>query len=305
MDTMWCSDCKSMTEVEFDHITGDTVCRECALVIESNSIDETREWNTYPNDSGDNNPVRVGVPTNVLLNHGGLLTVIAKPDGVTSSSSLGRLQNRTSNPDRSLISAFETIATMSDRLGLVEMIKNRANEIYKDFEDKNSMRGRNVVAILAACLHIACHEEGNPHTLNEICSAANGPTKKDIGRAKEEIVKQLGLEMGEPTHSADFVRRFCFNLGMTNRAVNAAQESAQESKKIDLRRSPNSIAAAVISVVTQLSDDKKSIKDVSLVTGVSEGTIRDTFKDLYPHLSKIIPAWYAQEKDIKNLTNKP
>ncbi|KAK3008453.1 hypothetical protein RJ639_013550 [Escallonia herrerae] len=67
------------------------------------------------------------------------------------------------------------------------------------------------------------------------------------------------------------------------------------------QRSPISIAAAVIYIVTQLSDDKKPLKDVAIATGVAEGTIRNSYKDLYPHLSKIIPGWYAQEEDLKNL----
>lgn len=118
MADAYCSDCRKSTEVVFDHSAGDTVCSECGLVLESHSIDETSEWRTFANESGDNDPVRVGGPTNVLLNDGGLSTVISKPNGVTSdflSSSLGRWQNRGSNPDRSLIMAFKTIATMSDR----------------------------------------------------------------------------------------------------------------------------------------------------------------------------------------------
>jgi hypothetical protein len=44
----------------------------------------------------------------------------------------------------------------------------------------------------------------------EICSVANGATKKEIGRAKEYIVKQLGLETGQlvemgTIHAGDFM----------------------------------------------------------------------------------------------------
>ncbi|KAK3008454.1 hypothetical protein RJ639_013551 [Escallonia herrerae] len=47
-----------------------------------------------------------------------------------------------------------------------------------------------------------------------------------------------------------------------------------------IRRSPISIAAAVIYIVTQLSDDKKPyIKDVAIATGVTEWTIRNSYKD--------------------------
>ena len=118
MGDAFCSDCKRYTEVVSDHSAGDTVCSECGLVLESHSIDETSEWRIFANESGDNDPVRVGGPTNPLLTDGGLSTVIAKPNGASGdflSSSLGRWQNRGSNPDRGLIMAFKTIATMSDR----------------------------------------------------------------------------------------------------------------------------------------------------------------------------------------------
>lgn len=118
MADSFCPDCKRPTEVVFDHSAGDTVCSECGLVLEAHSIDETSEWRTFANESADNDPVRVGGPSNPLLADGGLSTVISRPNGASGdflSSSLGRWQNRGSNPDRSLIQAFKAIATMSDR----------------------------------------------------------------------------------------------------------------------------------------------------------------------------------------------
>lgn len=125
-------------------------------------------------------------------------------------------------------------------------LKDRANEIYKKVEDQKSTRGRNQAAILAACLYIACRQEDKPRTVKgnnmtlfrfslllknaspfilckmsskslslkiEICSVANGATKKEIGRAKEYIVKQLELEMGQSVeigtiHAGDFMVSF-------------------------------------------------------------------------------------------------
>ncbi|XVE59972.1 hypothetical protein DITRI_Ditri05aG0089300 [Diplodiscus trichospermus] len=218
MADSFCADCKRPTEVVFDHSAGDTVCSECGLVLEAHSIDETSEWRTFANESGENDPVRVGGPSNPLMADGGLSTVISKPNGSSGdflTSSLGRWQNRGANPDRSLIQAFKTIATMSERLGLVATIKDRANEIYKKVEDQKPLRGRNQDAILAACLYIAF---------------ANGATKKEIGRAKEYIVKQLEVEMGQSMemgtiHAGNFLRRFCSHLGMSNQAVKAGSRS--------------------------------------------------------------------------------
>ncbi|RVW54265.1 Transcription initiation factor IIB-2 [Vitis vinifera] len=124
MTDTYCPECKRYTEVVLDHSAGDTVCSECGLVLEAHSIDEASEWRTFANESADNDPVRVGGPSNPLLADGGLSTLISKPsNGGPSndflSSSLGRWQNRGSNPDRSLIQAFKTIATMCDRLLLL------------------------------------------------------------------------------------------------------------------------------------------------------------------------------------------
>ncbi|GFQ05262.1 transcription initiation factor iib [Phtheirospermum japonicum] len=309
MADLYCPECKRPTEVVFDHSAGDTVCVECALVLEAHFIDENSEWRTFANETGDNDPVRVGGPTNPLLADGGLSTVISNLNGSSGdylSSSLGRWQNRAANPDRSLIQAFKTIAIMADRLGLFATIKDRANEIYKKVEDQKPLRGRNLDAILAACLYIACRQEDKPRTIKEICTIANGATKKEIGRAKEFIVKQLESDMSElvemgTIHAGGFLRRFGSHLGMSNQAVKAAQEAVQKSGELDIRRSPISVAAAIIYIITQLSDDKKILKDISLATGVAENTIRNSYKDLYPFALKIVPAWYANEDDLRQL----
>lgn len=116
-----CPECKRATEVVLDHSAGDTVCSECGLVLEAHSIDETSEWRTFANESGDNDPVRVGGISNPLLSDGGLSTVISsRPNNANGGSDflgsgLGRWQSRGSNPDRSLLQAFKAIASMSER----------------------------------------------------------------------------------------------------------------------------------------------------------------------------------------------
>lgn len=103
-----------------------------------------------------------------------------------------------------------------------------------------------------------------------MCFVANGATKKEIGRAKEFIVKLLEGEMGSEMgtiHAADYMvsfvlrsfcslyllmdlhchvqfsfsssqRRFCSNLGMTNQEVKAAQEVVMKSEDLDIRSVP-------------------------------------------------------------------
>lgn len=220
-DDLFCSDCKRETELVFDYSSGDTICSECGLVLEDHYIQETTEWRTFANNesAGDKDPNRVGGATNPLFADGGLSTTIAKPKGGRAASSLDvqwpkHGWNSFSNAEHNrLMMAFGAITTMSERLGLVAIINDRAKELYKRVEDQKSSRGKNQEALMAACLYIACKQEDKPRTVKEICSANGAITKKEIGRAKEYIVKQLGLEKGQSVemgtiHAGDFMVSF-------------------------------------------------------------------------------------------------
>lgn len=39
-----------------------------------------------------------------------------------------------------------------------------------------------------------------------------------------------------------------------------------------------------------------------MAAAIAEGTIKYAYRDLYPHAEKIIPEWYAKERDLKILS---
>jgi len=72
-------------------------------------------------------------------------------------------------------------------------------------------------------------------------------------------------------------------------------------------RSPLSVAAACIYTASHFMGQPKSPKDISQVAGVSDGTIRNAYKLIYPKREKLIdPEWLVKGKggivgDLKNL----
>ncbi|XP_071722843.1 transcription initiation factor IIB-2-like [Rutidosis leptorrhynchoides] len=309
-----CLECKKDTEVIVDHMSGDVICSECGLVFNSHYIEDSAEWRTFADDgNNDRDPNRVGAATNPFLD-GNLTTVIVNPKSISPSNSMLRFKNaQISNPDKPLLSNFETLATIADRLGLVATIKNRACQIYKEVEEKKCLRGRKILSVIAACLHLASKEEKLTRTFKEISEAtANGISTKEILKAEKMIEKETGINVNKIVSSnngggtgqhnygvEDLVRRFCSNLGMGHLAIKAVQEAYQKSEAIDIRRNPHSILAAIIYAVSQLTDDnKQKIRDVARIAGVAEGTIRKCLRDLNPDFPKLIPAWFAQPQDI-------
>ena len=90
--------------------------------------------------------------------------------------------------DRTLINAFKTISEMADRINLPKTIIDRANNLFKMVHDGKNLKGRANDAIAAACLYIACRQEGVPRTFKEIV-AVSTVSKKEIGRCFKLILK--------------------------------------------------------------------------------------------------------------------
>ncbi|MCL7025868.1 hypothetical protein MKW94_017464 [Papaver nudicaule] len=307
-ETYYCSDCKRFAPMVSDRFryrvgvptvsddsAGDTICVNCGLILEPHSINETSEGRTFANESVDNDPHRVGEKSN----GGGLTT---KPKGGGGENRIGR-NVKMQDPDKSLFEAFKAIGIMSERLGLVSTIKDLANEIYMEVGDVKSSKGKNKDALVAACLYVACKKEGNSRTIKEIWGVANGATRKGIGRAIDHINKHLEEDVreGVSVNAGDYLRHFCSHLGMNSRAVKAAQEAFEKTAEFDFRRSPITVAASVLFMITQVSEERKLILDVSAATGVAENTIKKSYKEIYPYASLLVPAWFANKKDLMML----
>lgn len=111
----FCQECKAFTQTVLDRSTGDTVCTECALVVDHHYVDLTSEWRVFADDTDGEDKVRVGGASNPLLgDEGGLApTLISKTNGKPALFSVARAQ--ANDPHRALIQAFGTISAMANR----------------------------------------------------------------------------------------------------------------------------------------------------------------------------------------------
>ncbi|GJM89641.1 hypothetical protein PR202_ga05849 [Eleusine coracana subsp. coracana] len=294
----FCPDCRRATEVILDHSTGDTICTECALVLEAHYIDEGSEWRNFADDGGgeDRDPSRVGGPTDPFLKENHLITRIVVPGPFKAKDGGAALPRMRivgePDPESTLVEAFHGIADMAERLGLVATIRDRAKEVYKRMDEaRQCPRGKKRDVFYAACLYVACRNEGKPRTYKELATAtcAGPAAKKDIGKLTTVIKKVLGEEEGQimdigVVRAADYLRRFCSRLGMGNQEMRAAEEATRRLEDgLDVRRNPESIAAAISYMVVQRAGAKRTVRDVAMATGVAEGTIKEAHKDLIPH----------------------
>lgn len=344
-----CPDCGGYQFVE-DHSAGDVVCKGCGLVVEAHIIDERSEWRTFSDkDKEGADPNRVGGPSNPLLGGSALTTMIGKLPGgdAAGTYALQRLHARSNNPERTLANAFKEIADLCERLSLQDNIRDKACAICKDVTEYKNMKSRGARPLYAACIYVACRQEGVPRTFKEIYAAVPDVAKKDIARSYQDIFQMLRdqaqAKLGDSTvtaaarlapgvHPADYMRRWCSQLGMTQQesraCVEAAERAMPREERLDVGpqahhawsgKSPISIASAIIFTIAQLQSKKRAkaqaaagggaaaggnaqagsqpedigLQDITIISGVALTTIMALYRDMYNSLDEIVPSWYA------------
>ncbi|XP_077986782.1 transcription initiation factor IIB-like [Glandiceps talaboti] len=276
-----------------DYHAGDMICSECGLVVGDRVIDVGSEWRTFSNDKAQKDPSRVGEAENTLLSGSNLSTIIGKPSGAGGYNDDGSVKyhnKRTMNSsDRALLTAFKEIAQMADRINLPKTIVDRTNTLFKQVHEQRTLRGRSNDAIAAACLYIACRQEGVPRTFKEIC-AISRVSKKEIGRCFKEILKALETSVDLIT-TGDFMSRFCSKLGLPTHVQRAATHIARKAVEMDLvpGRSPISVAAAAIYLASQASEERRSQKEIGDIAGVADVTIRQSYRLIFPKAIDLFP----------------
>jgi transcription initiation factor TFIIB len=225
------------------------------------------------------------------------------------------------------VSAYKEIGAMSDAIGLPKVVSDIAKQLYKKVEDSKQLKGKTIQSIIAACIFIACRQANVPRTFKEICALTKVP-KNEIGRVYKIIEKNLvastqataaanGVDMPSAnqaaphnptelqytpttsTNAADLMIRFCNRLGLPPSVqatcVELARRMADQGTLAG--RSPISIAAAGIFFVSWLVGKGKSAKEVGDAAGVSEGTVRNSYKLIWADKEKLVePRWIESGK---------
>ena len=198
MENVWCHECKESAIVLDDHNSGDLVCTQCGLVLQSHFVDEKPDWRTFELDYFSKDPSRAECSKSIFShNNAELFTTISIANGfvglsANKSSDITCLNEKHCLGNGILIEGFEVISTIADKLGLVKTIKSRATHIYKNMKDCNSIHGQSNNVLATSCLYIACRMENNPQTFKEIVGGATFYTKiREISRTSKKIWEEL------------------------------------------------------------------------------------------------------------------
>eukprot|EP00920_Eleutheroschizon_duboscqi_P004135 GHVT01009572.1.p1 GENE.GHVT01009572.1~~GHVT01009572.1.p1 ORF type:complete len:424 (+),score=70.54 GHVT01009572.1:632-1903(+) len=294
-----CHICRDGGQVVLDQISGDQLCRNCGLILESKILSEEQEWRNFSGDSGvgSGDRSRVGEAVDTWLQDG-----IGGTTMLGGSKRLLQLNESTTSVgtnDRLLKSAFANLRLVAEALNLRDNVIETAKDIAKDLLDTGALKSRNTLLNMLAVVYLACREAGVHRSLKEMTVYDQCLTERELGKAVNTVKKllpsRLGISSAADT-AAKMSLRFCSRLQLSIQLADMAEYIAgRASKMIVAAHRPNSLAAAAILLVVQLSsrsemaDKLPRASDISAVTGASANTIYSVFRDLLSVAEHLLP----------------
>jgi transcription initiation factor TFIIB len=303
-----CPDCKDSGDVIEDYAHGNYVCRNCGLIVGDPIISDGTEWRTFEQDNSSKQDMnRVGDRENELLSQFGLSTVI----GDAGRTGLSKTQNRgaMTQAHRNLLAGFKKIETIAGTFQLPMTIIDRAKELYKRVEDSKEIKKKGD-AVVAACVFIACKQEKVARTIKEMCAVAD-VRMKDLSRCFTKIkalklYKKPGGKIAGASASEQIMARFASTLKLSHAITKAAVFIVQKAQELGLGsgKKPATLSGAALYLACALSNEKKSVDDISKVCGMSTSTIRKCYlEDFFPRRIELVDPTYASKYTVASLSS--
>ena len=287
-----CPECGS-NHLSKDYSRAELVCRNCGFVLDENMIDQGPEWRAFDSEQREKR-ARTGAPMSYTIHDKGLSAMIGwknrdsygKSIPTRNRAQIYRLRKwarriRISNAtERSLAIAFSELDRMASGMGLPRTVRETAAMIYRKAALKKLVRGRSVEGVITAALYAACRQCHVPRTLDEISNVAH-ISRKELGRTYRYVSRELGLRL-LPTSPEDYISRFCSELKLSSDVQAKTMEILQEATRRELTsgRGPTGIAAASLYIASVLCGERRTQREVAVVAGVTEVTIRNRYKEL-------------------------
>lgn len=291
-----CPECGCYRQAR-DYKRAEIICSNCGLVIEDKIVDPGPEWRAFDTEQTMSRE-RTGAPMTYTIHDKGLSTMIDNSDRdiygrsirPKTKAQMYRLRKwnkraRVSNSvERNLSYALSELDRIAAQLELPKNVREAASMVYRKTVEKDLIRGRSIESSTASAIYIACRQFGIPRTLDEL-SDVTKHSKKEIGKSYRVIARGLGIHL-PPINAIDYVPRFASELNLPGTVQTKAIDILREviNEGLGSGKGPTGIAAAAIYISCVLAEVKRTQKEISEITGVTEVTVRNRYKEIAEHL---------------------
>ena len=245
--------CKVSPEIIDDCTTGEILCKNCGVILESHTIgySVSNEKNTAQrHDYG------IGTsPAKIKLSH-------------RASEQISQNESSINRRTREL---FQTISPMLQKISATTSINRDAYFLARKCISHNMAQGRTKIDVAAACVMISCKINGKMITEKELLLVTNA-SKKPTRRIYKIIWEKFEIKpISIHERTIKLINRICTDLGISQKIMLQSLKLLDKLKQADhfIGSHPGSIAGGIVYIACDKKYSQKMIADISGVTAVS------------------------------------
>ena len=295
-----CKRCKSEDTIRTIYEVGETVCTNCGMVYEERIVVDEDEKRTFADDSGDNQPHRVGPPVNPIYGNELGSNLIIREKGKTK---VIKSYSKYSKISRN----FSRIQNLLSNAGIASNMIELTKELYDQVLKNKNMQGRNVNNYIIATYYYACRENKMARSIEDICKLFGKYEKNDINKVKNAINKikidivSNKIDEKEMNYiEKDYVQTFIggdiqrYNLKLlTNTIIDNFNKSCLLEG-----RNPKIIAGLSLFISCKLLDDNLCEKKEFYSKFSNKNNLKNAFNKIKDYLEWIIPKEYCDKMHL-------
>lgn len=278
-----CPNCDG-THIIHNSSEGHYSCTDCGLVTAQSVISEEQEWREFEDDPKTKSRSRVGGAIDddsIRLSTGkgrGKATMRVEATMKKQFESKARLQK-----------AYAQIDDIAKKLRLVDKVKLRAKQMYKELMDTTAFNKRRPNACIGATLILAGKKESAPISEVLLTDTLN-VTERELTRAQRSIRKSLEIRKAAQG-ATDRIQEVCDILQLSQDVARVAIYGAERvyDQGLAAEKLPTTVAGAVLVLALKAKDEfsAERVSQIATRLSVSQAVLASAIKE-YAHYSKML-----------------
>lgn len=306
-----CPECNNII-IFSDHITGDTICSKCGLVLDEKLIDLGKEWRYF--DKEHISRVRCGSPTTMYYPDKGLSTVIDKGNKDINGNKLKpedrykfyRLRKTDyivhsgTSKDKNLIVAMNELNTICSQFGLSGNLRTKASILYRKCINKNLLKGRSIELLIASVIFVICRTNKIHITYKQLLADSH-LKQRELFRCVNLIIDKFNINSKQILYTPEnYIESYTSALNLSEKTKRDTYNILKKLGRYNLfnGKSPKGIAITVLYLIGLHNNEHRTQKQASEVSKITEVTIRSNIKLLKKYFT--IPRIRKGGCNVKN-----
>jgi transcription initiation factor TFIIB len=182
--------------------------------------------------------------------------------------------------ENAVLSVDKEIFRQASLLDLDDEIMYEVQSMYEKARIRGLTKYKQDDKVITALIYVICRKESIPLTLHKICDVLK-IDYRSINKVYRYLIKKMGMHIPATT-PGEYVQKFGIELHLSKGIIKKAENIINRVKKTGTisGKGPAGVAAASLCLASEMDNIETSQKEVAEISGVTQVTIRNRYKEL-------------------------